>query len=156
METTMTIRNSVAASMLACSFILLGSACGDFDAETGEDSPSEKTTSTEEALSAGTLVSGDYLFPGQRLLSPQCFFHLEMQLDGNLVLYRGPGGGSPSWNTDTGSSGDTSGTNYAVMQSDGNFVVYEPKQPPLGFWNTGTEGLPGSHLSLQDDGNLVV
>jgi len=42
---------------------------------------------------------GDFLFPGQRIVSYGCYYHADMQYDGNFVLYRGPGTGTPIWST---------------------------------------------------------
>lgn len=44
--------------------------------------------------------------------------------------------------------------NYAKMQTDGNFVLYDPYNNPL--WSTGTAGMGGAIILLQDDGNLVI
>jgi hypothetical protein len=94
------------------------------------------------------LNPGDRLLAGQRLVSPNGLHVLEMQGDGNLVLY------APEhmavWHTGTeGHSGVV-----ALMLEDGNFVLYAPGNVPM--WATATDGHPGSILALQDDRNLVV
>lgn len=72
-------------------------------------------------------------------------YSLVMQKDGNLIMYRAdgsiryrmPGNGAA-----------------AVMQGDGNFVEYTRDGIPLWYTGTGT-GLR-NHLTIQDDGDLVV
>jgi hypothetical protein len=48
---------------------------------------------------------------------------------------------------------DTTGLLQAIMQPDGNFVVYIGGKAKF---NTHTNGLKGSSISLQSDGNLVL
>jgi hypothetical protein len=67
-----------------------------------------------------------------------------MQGDRNLVMKR--------WDGTTRWAAPATGL-QAVMQHDGNFVMYGAYGAT---WNTETWGNPGSFLSLQDDGNLVV
>lgn len=73
---------------------------------------------------------------------------LEMQGDGNLVLYRP--GHLALWATNT----DGRTVAQAIMQGDGNFVLYGPGGEYV--WDTGTDGHPGSWLIIQDDGNVVI
>lgn len=70
-----------------------------------------------EALLPGDVVPGE---GGTRLL---------MQLDGNLVLYRGT---TPLWDSRTAGNPGAG----AVMQLDGNFVVYSADRRPV--FSTGT------------------
>ncbi|WP_051969949.1 ricin-type beta-trefoil lectin domain protein [Kitasatospora azatica] len=75
--------------------------------------------------------------------------HLDMQPDGNLVLYSKVTGRA-LWSTNTwGRPGAT-----ATMQTDGNFVLYGPDGRAL--WASGTPGQRGANLVLQDDDNLVL
>jgi hypothetical protein len=97
---------------------------------------------------ADTLYPGQYLFPGQEIVSPFCYWHLQFQPDGNLVIY--DVAGSPLWATGTNGSGAA----YATMQSDGNLVLYRMDGHPV--WATGTDGWGTAHLAMQDDGNLVI
>ena len=87
------------------------------------------------------------LYAGQSLWSADGRFHLDMQTDGNLVLY-GPSG--PMWWTSTNGGSDR----RMVMQVDGNLVVYNGANQPL--WGSWTHGNPGARLALQNDGNLVI
>lgn len=96
------------------------------------------------------VLSGQTLpgFPAATYYEESCDtrFTLEMQGDGNLVLYQGP---QALWASGTRTPGSR-----AVMQGDGNLVVYSPSNVPL--WSTGTFGNPGAYLRVQNDGNLVV
>lgn len=94
--------------------------------------------------------------------------HVDMQNDGNLVIYRPDG--QPVWSS--GSAG-TAGSHLEV-QNDGNLVIYPPSGPAI--WSTGThqdtlaagESLDGNwaqtlysaggryELAMQNDGNLVL
>lgn len=95
--------------------------------------------------------------PGESLLSPHGTYRLDMQTDGNLVLYAG--------NCAEGSSGcpyalwalGTWGQpgNYLVMQTDGNLVVYS--RTGAAVWATGSWGTGNANvLSVQDDSNMVI
>jgi hypothetical protein len=90
------------------------------------------------------------LFPGQSLISWLYYYHLDMQWDGNLVVY---GGGIDGYDVIWASGTDGRG-GYAVVQPDGNFVIYDWNDYPV--WSTGTWGMGASTLVMQDDGNLVI
>ncbi len=73
-------------------------------------------------------------------------FRLQLQGDGNLVLYQLPA--TPLWATHTT-------TGQALwMQGDGNLVLYNGGGQAL--WHSGTWMYPGASLAVQDDGNLVL
>ncbi|MGF1429855.1 trypsin-like serine protease [Kitasatospora sp. LaBMicrA B282] len=78
---------------------------------------------------------------------------LEMQQDGNLVLYR-KSDGAALWSSRT--SGNPGA--WLAVQSDGNLVVYRAGGGggTGALWASGTFWSPGAFLKLQDDGNLVV
>ncbi|MFD7643931.1 hypothetical protein ACFV4P_25115 [Kitasatospora sp. NPDC059795] len=99
---------------------------------------------TRNLPSGGTLMPGDYL--------PTVGAVLEMQNDGNLVLYleASVGGHGPAvWSSGTwGHPGA-----HASMQPDGNFVVYSDSGTAL--WATGSWGNPGAYLTLTE-GRLVM
>jgi hypothetical protein len=84
---------------------------------------------------------------GQQLLSPDSWFTLVMQADGNLVLYRNSDR-KPLWAT------GTTGGSRAVMQGDGNLVVYTSFG--VAVWASNTAGNDGAIVQLQNDGNLVI
>ena len=94
------------------------------------------------------LPAGAALYDGQSLASPSGRFTLDMQSDGNLVLY---GAGLVLW--DSGTAGDA--PDYATMQGDGNFVIYKAGRA---VWSTETDQTThGTYtLSVQNDGNVVV
>ena len=83
-----------------------------------------------------------------QLEAPTRPYTLEMQGDGNLVLYRADVGRARWASNTAGHAGAT-----AIMQTDGNLVVYEDG---TALWSSGTGGHLGAYLELQDDGNLVI
>ncbi|HEX8001282.1 MAG TPA: hypothetical protein VF519_01150 [Mycobacteriales bacterium] len=95
-------------------------------------------------------TSNQLLQPPHYLKSPNGLYTLEMQHDGNLVIYK------PShiavWATGTNTAANEGA--YAVMQNDGNFVMIRPGGVTV--WSTGTGGHTGAYIRLQDDCNLVV
>jgi PAN domain len=105
-------------------------------------------TIATQAHAADTLYAGQYLFSGQSLVAPSCYYKLVFQSDGNLVLYTHSN--APVWASGT----QNSGAAYAVMQGDGNLVLYT--WGGRAVWSTGTYGHPYARTALQDDGNLVV
>jgi pseudomonalisin len=97
-----------------------------------------------------TLNPGGTIMPGGRMLSANGQYSLDMQGDGNLVLYRRQPTVSVVWSSGTQGHPGT----YAVMQTDGNFVLYNPSGKAV--WTSWTQGHPNAYLALQDDGNAVV
>ena len=97
----------------------------------------------------GVLYPGGTLLSGESLISGNGSFSLQMQGDGNLVLYDVRQTPSKAlWST------HTQGNNWAVMQGDGNLVVYD--QSGVAKWSSGTAGHAGARLVVQTDGNLVI
>lgn len=92
------------------------------------------------------LKPGQHLATGESLRSPSRQYVLAMQSDGNLVLYVGK---RPLWSSQTHGHGAV-----AVMAHNGDLVVRSHSGHRL--WDSATAGHPGSHLVLQDDGNLVI
>ena len=99
------------------------------------------------AGSCAIMEPGHALAQGEKFSSCDGHHTLEMQTDGNLVLYHD--GKGALWATGTNGKGHT-----AVMQGDGNFVLYDASNHPL--WNSVTEGHAGAYLAVQNDGNMVV
>jgi hypothetical protein len=97
----------------------------------------------------GVMPQGNQLGIGAALQSSSKRFRLDMQSDGNLVLYKEPEH-RPIWHTDTVGKGGY----RANLQHDGNFVVYTESSVPI--WNSRTQGMGTNYLMLQDDGNLVL
>ncbi len=125
------------------------------------------------ARADGIMYPGDYLFGGQGIVSTGCYYHLDMQLDGNLVVYAGAGG-SPSqkiFSTSTNahqvcpsdplapwgltSCSETQPGWYATLQADDNFVVYGNYDTVLWASNT-NDSTAYQELNMQNDGNLVL
>jgi hypothetical protein len=105
--------------------------------------------------SCGTLASGDSLDQGQSLPACHANYHLDMQNDGNLVLYAGSSTPSNAlWATNTAADEGPVPGNKVTMQSDGDFVLFDSSGNPIMHTNTG--GHPGAYLDMQDDGNLVI
>jgi GH25 family lysozyme M1 (1,4-beta-N-acetylmuramidase) len=100
------------------------------------------------AATCGVLAAGEALAPGSVLEACGGCFNLQMQSDGNLVVYKK--NGTPLWSSATAM---TDGY-VAEVQADGN-VVLQSKAGCF-LWSSQTGGHNGAHLSMQDDGNLVV
>ncbi len=98
------------------------------------------------AAGTHTLFAHERLQPGQFLVSANGQFRMQMQEDGNLVLYHN---GVALW------SSQTSGRPGAWLgnQGDGNLVLYHNG---VAIWASGTPGHGLSNLIIQDDGNLVL
>jgi hypothetical protein len=97
-----------------------------------------------------TLTAGQSLAAGQSMWTADGSYHLDMQHDGNLVLYQGPSN-NPSnsvWSTNTQGSGAVT----ANMQADGNFVLYlvpGSTSPGESIWATNSvNNDSGSYLLL--------
>lgn len=114
---------------------------------TNSSAPSAPPTTAAAPASCGTLASGTGLTAGQSVVSCDGSYMMDMQGDGNLVLYKAD---SPVWESHTSGSGAVK----AAMQTDGNFVLYASDGSAV--WFTGTAGNPGAHLSVQDTGDVVI
>jgi hypothetical protein len=98
---------------------------------------------------ASPLQAGQVLPAGDALVSPGGQYVLDMQTDGNLVVY---GNGCVIWAS--GTNGTGSG-DYLAMQTDGNLIIYTSAGVPV--WSSRTNGTgSGDYLAMQADGNLVV
>lgn len=96
----------------------------------------------------GQLDPGDTLYPGQSIVSPNGQWSLEMQTDGNLVLY------APRHSAIAESR--TAGEPEVIlqMQRDGNLVLRAKGNRPIAA--SSTEDHPGTVLQVQDDGGVVL
>ena len=107
-----------------------------------------RTNASAQCL-CGIFQQGLKLTAGQSLWSCDGHYQLEMQNDGNLVLYQGAMG---LWQSNTAGSGSD---NYLVLQDDGNLVVYT--SAPVAVWTSQTQGNGcGVYLAVQTDGNVVL
>jgi len=99
---------------------------------------------------ANALGVDEQLAAGESRTSDNGGYRLDMQADGNLVLYR-TGDTAPLWASQTAGRGGT----RAVMQGDGNLVIYGDGDGDA-VWASQTAGHQGASLAVQDDGNVVI
>jgi hypothetical protein len=113
------------------------------------------------ASAGGTaLFRGQALYPGEYISvtyggGSDRTYWLIMQLDTNLVLYRGYSNHTATkvcWASNTANRGwnDT----YAIYQQDGNFVVYDYGGAVL--WASNTVGVGGTTVDISSYGQLYV
>lgn len=126
---------------------------GTIDASDGSTTP-PTTDAGDGGLACGVLASGQELAQGQQIAScnDEGFgaMELDMQTDGNFVLYQSDVCRQPTWASSTNGKGGTK----AIMQTDGDLVVVDASNSVL--WHSNTAGNPGAHLAIQGDGNLVI
>ena len=80
-------------------------------------------------------------------------YRLEMQADGNLVIY--DNNNTAIWSSGTAGAGF--GTPYkTIMQNDGNLVLYDKNDNALWSSQTAGYGVSPYKAMIQIDGNLVV
>ncbi len=97
--------------------------------------------------STSQLLVGQSLVRGEGLVAVGGVYRLEMQGDGNLVLY-GPGS-IPRW-----AAPGPSAATRVILQGDGNLVMYDVANRPV--WSSQTPGDAPNRLTMQGDGNLVL
>jgi hypothetical protein len=100
------------------------------------------------AFAVTTFKAGTQLNANNQLGSPNQEFRLNMQSDGNLVVYT-VSNGNYKWSTDTVGSGAI----IAKMQHDGQFCLLNKTRKIV--WTSNTFHAE-SVCKLQNDGNLVV
>merc|ERR1711962_928305 len=83
------------------------------------------------------MSTGSLLSLGQRLVSTNKQVRLEMQTDGNLVIYCR---GKYLWQSGTGGIDIRYGLSF---QMDGNLVLY--RKDGKAVWSSGTGGKDGNH-----------
>ena len=93
------------------------------------------------------LSPGQIVFPGQYLTTPNRYYRLEVQTDGNIVLY------TPKraiW------ASNTYGHRFdrLIMQGDGNLVAYDGNSHAV--WSSNTFMSGASKFVTQQDGNVVM
>ena len=118
-----------------------------------------------EPLSTVVLGSGEYLSVGQSATSPNGWYQLTLEPDGQLVLrvadaQLGPNG--TLWSTRS----NAAEMPLLLMRANGEVAVYDVSDP--GFldttsggdqaklWSTGTRSATGAVLQLDDNGTLAV
>jgi hypothetical protein len=114
------------------------------------------------------MKPGEVMYKGQSRVSHNNQYELVLQTDGNLVLYQKTSDNAPLEKAVQRWMSYTKGKDVdrLVMQRDGNLVIYpfstaKQKCPNLqicdnSIWQTGTGGHPGSHLKVQDNGEVVI
>jgi surface antigen len=105
------------------------------------------SSATASSPNLGSCIANQTIYAGQYLDSGTNHYTLQMQSDGNLVLYTASG--QPLWDTQTAGHPGA----YAVQQGDGNFVVYSSANKAL--WSAALNS-SGARLCMQTDGNLVI
>ncbi|GAB5401665.1 MAG: hypothetical protein Aureis2KO_32500 [Aureisphaera sp.] len=105
------------------------------------------------ALGFGQLIGekGE-LRVGQGINSPNGQYRLQLQTDGNLVIYKKVGNqfSEPIWSTNT----HDKTASILKNQEDGNLVLYGSNNNVL--FSTSTHNFPHTRLQFQNDGNLVI
>lgn len=101
-----------------------------------------------KAMAQDTLARNASLRAPGQLKSEDGRYTLDMQEDGNLVVYNAQG--RAEWSSDTVGRGAVE----CVMQSDGNLVLKDRNGRSV--WSTLTEGAKNARLMIQNDGNLVI
>jgi hypothetical protein len=105
---------------------------------------------TTDRLISGTGAINGYMQQNQKLVSKSGAYELDMQLDGNLVIYTASR--QAIWAT--GTNGKGTAPFELAMQADGTLAVFGSTSS---LWSTGAKaGTAPYTLIMQDDGNLVV
>jgi hypothetical protein len=113
----------------------------------GRQTPLGHNLGSRIVLQNATMYEGDYL------QSENSLYRFILQGDGNVVLYAPHN--EVLWQSFTDGMGVP--PYRIVAQDDGNVVQYDGyNAPEHALWRTGTNGLGGEVLILQDDGNLVL
>ena len=92
------------------------------------------------------------LHQDERIKSKDDMFHLFMQTNGDLALYKQPG--DVKWRTETDGKG--SGPYKAVLEENGNFKVVDSGDDTLWETGTGGQGEGPYKVKVQEDGNVVL
>jgi len=121
------------------------------DAFTAFSCPVTRPRPAPPANECGILRANTGIPSGGALTSCQGLYSLQMQEDGNLVLYRNADGRA-LWDSKTNGSRGTG----AFLEPDGTFAVYNDSWDPNAIWSAKTTGNLGAWLTVQDDGNLVM
>jgi len=113
-----------------------------------------------DGSASSVLLPGQALFAGQRLVSDSCVYHLDMQTDGNLVLYASLAPNTAPyavWSSYAHSSFPVpySDPAYTILQTDGNLVEYDTDDNRV-MWASNTPRDIYTELWIQNDGNVVL
>ena len=100
------------------------------------------------AAAAAAGANAQQILPGGSITSPNGFYRLTYQTDGNVVIMD-LRTSAVRWSTATSGT-----TGQLVMQEDGNLVLYDGSG--VARWQSATPGNPGAYFELVDDGRLVI
>ena len=109
-------------------------------------------TCSMEGLGIG-LEAGEGLSAGESIASFGGAYRLDMQADGNLVLYDASGA-YMGWSTMACGASSAVGASF-IFQSDGNAVLYNEDGSLTGF-NTETAGSLSGWFVIESDGSLKM
>lgn len=103
------------------------------------------------------IGSPEMLESGKRLTSKNNCYHIDMQGDGNLVIYNTPDlvPRKPIWSSNTYNKSPYKPF-LLIMQDDGNLVMYDALNHAIWFSNTEQKGSPPYRLVMQNDGSLAI
>ena len=140
-------RNTVSAPSYSCPAAVLPTP-----------SPTAAPTPAPWCHTTGTnYFATSRLYVNGYISSPNGQQALVVQMDGNMVHWNMATFPHIDFATNTAGIFNFNSV-FAQMQADGNFVLYRNDigggYTPL--WHTNSHGNPGSHLAVQDDGNVVV
>lgn len=118
-----------------------------------DELPLDRPTTERRNLGSQISLNNDTMYEGDYLTSDNGLYRFILQADGNVVLYEQ--GMKVVWASYTDGMGKP---DYRIVaQADGNVVQYDGyNTPDRALWKTGTNGLGGQVLILQDDRNLVI
>lgn len=117
--------------------------------------PAEAATVVRSLIAGSRLYPGIDAHPGFRMASPNGAAWLQVNFDGQVVLYENPSAPNPLWFTGTSMY---PGSYLALQADDRNLTVIQPL-PGGGLvnrWAAGIRGKGASYLEIQNDFNLVA
>ena len=105
------------------------------------------------------VLNLNILAQNQSLFSPNMFYKVTLEIDGNFVLWSTPAkNGSINynyiWSIETRNKG--SWPFYMKLQEDGNLVLFDKDNKGQWWSNTAGQGKAPYTLEMQDDGDVVV
>ena len=119
-------------------------------------------TTYSRALPGSSLRSGEYLGPGDALVSTNGKYRAVIQPDGNFVIFQAVEPGQPSGTVWVARSNSFwhwqgTGTYFALLRYDGALALsrgIDDKAPV--YWNTAAQQRGRYVAELQDDGTLTI
>jgi hypothetical protein len=117
--------------------------------------PTYSTLVLQAPVVKDQIRSRGSLKDGYQLISKNMLFFCCMQLDGNLVIYKGHRRASSSAIWSSGTHGKGAKPYRLKIEEDGNVVIYANKSA---IWASDTHGKGTGpyNIIMQEDGNLVL